>query len=117
MGTWLDDTEADLANLWKMPPQAQRELSATIVSLNVHEFHGELAVSTHWDAARRLVNWLASHGPVAGRWATVVPWDRQGHLNLTNTNYLLAFCRRYRLERPRMHFRTAARGMVPWYPT
>ena len=39
--------------------------------------------------------------PVAGRWATVVPWDRQGHLNLTNTNYLLAFCRRYRLERPR----------------
>lgn len=101
LGLWLTDTGADLANLLKMPPQAQRELSATIVSLNVHEFHGELAVSTHWDARRRLVNWLASQGPVAGRWATVVPWDRQGHLNLTNTNYLLAFCRRYRLERPR----------------
>jgi len=101
LGLWLTDTGADLANLLKMPPQAQRELSATIVSLNVHEFHGELAVSTHWDARRRLVNWLASQGSVAGRWATVVPWDRQGHLNLTNTNYLLAFCRRYRLERPR----------------
>ena len=25
---------------------------------------------------------------------------RQGHLNLTNTAYVIAFCRRYRLERP-----------------
>ena len=30
----------------------------------------------------------------------VVPWDRQGYMNLTNTAYVVAFCRRYRLERP-----------------
>jgi hypothetical protein len=50
-------------------------------NMHTHEFHGELAVSTHWDARRRLVNWLASHGPVAGRWATVVPWDRHETLS------------------------------------
>ena len=31
----------------------------------------------------------------------MVPWDRQGHNNLTNTAYLLSFCRRYRIERPK----------------
>eukprot|EP01043_Picozoa_sp_COSAG02_P096734 COSAG02_NODE_32999_length_507_cov_0.833333_2_plen_61_part_01 len=38
---------------------------------------------------------------MSGRWATVVPWDRQGKNNLTNTAYVLSFCRRYRIERPK----------------
>eukprot|EP01043_Picozoa_sp_COSAG02_P044756 COSAG02_NODE_4028_length_5886_cov_2.738552_3_plen_147_part_00 len=43
---------------------------------------------------------MAHQGPVSGGWTRVVPWDRQGNLNLTNTAYLINFCRRYRLERP-----------------
>ena len=38
---------------------------------------------------------------MSGRWVEVVPWDRQGNNNLTNTAYVLSFCRRYRIERPK----------------
>ena len=34
------------------------------------------------------------------RWVHAVPWDRQGHLNMTNAAYRVSFARRYRLERP-----------------
>ena len=47
------------------------------------------------------------------RWTQVVPWDRQGHLNLTNTAYVVAFCRRYRLERP-MRYRGPDKCKCGW---
>ena len=84
----------------RMPAHAQRELSASVVALHVHEFDVTLKADDHWESARRYVNWMAHQGPVSGGWTRVVPWDRQGNLNLTNTAYLINFCRRYRLERP-----------------
>ena len=40
-----------------------------------------------------------------------MPWDRHGHLNMSNTAYTVAFCRRYRLERPH-RLRGKARGGI-----
>ena len=75
--------------------------SASVVALDVYAFEFSLRSDTHWDASRRLVNWRAHQGPMSGRWVEVVPWDRQGNNNLTNTAYVLSFCRRYRIERPK----------------
>ena len=72
----------------RMPAHAQRELSASVVALHVHEFDVTLKADDHWDSARRYVNWMAHQGPMSAvRWTQVVPWDRQGNLNLTNTAY------------------------------
>lgn len=100
LGAWVNSTEGDIANIACMPDKAQRELSASVVALQVFDFKCHIESSTHWDAARRVVNWLTCQGRVAGRWTQVVPWDRHGHLNMNNTAYVVAFCRRYRLERP-----------------
>ena len=98
LSEWLRDTEGDIRNMVNMPEQAQRVLSATVGALQVHEFERKLRADVHWDSSRRFVNWLANKGWVSSRWTQVVPWDRQGHLNLTNTAYVIAFCRRYRLR-------------------
>ena len=37
---------------------AQRELSASVVALHVHEFEVALKADVHWDSARRFVNWI-----------------------------------------------------------
>ena len=101
LGDWLVATDACISNIAKMPMHAQRELSASVVALDVYAFEFSLRSDTHWDASRRLVNWRAHQGPMSGRWVEVVPWDRQGNNNLTNTAYVLSFCRRYRIERPK----------------
>ena len=76
LGAWVNSTEGDIANIACMPDKAQRELSASVVALQVYDFKCHLESSTHWDAARRAVNWLTCQGRVAGRWIQVVPWDR-----------------------------------------
>ena len=100
-GGWLVATDSCVSNIVAMPAHAQRELSASVVALDVYAFEFSLRSDTHWDASRRLVNWWAHQGSMSGRWAAVVPWDRQGNNNLTNTAYVLSFCRRYRIERPK----------------
>ena len=100
LGGWISDTSGDVRNIIAMPEHAQRVLSATVGALELHEFEQRLKVDTHWDSSRRLVNWLTQRGWNQGRWAMVVPWDRQGYMNLSNTAYVVAFCRRYRLGRP-----------------
>ena len=102
LGAWLDCTEGgDLSKLSFMPDKAQRELSASVVSLAVHAFEERLAGATTPDASRRLVNWRSVCDKRAGRWVAAVPWDRHGHYNVNNTAYYVSFARRYRLERPR----------------
>ena len=102
LGTWLDCTGGgDLRELGSMPDKAQRELSASVVSLAVHDFEERLDGATTPDASRRLVNWRSVCDRRAGRWVAAVPWDRHGHLNVNNTAYYVSFARRYRLERPR----------------
>ena len=101
LNDWLLATDGCVSNIARMPEHAQRELSASVVALDVYAFEFSLRSDTHWDASRRLVSWMAHQGPMSGRWAAVVPWDRQGHNNLTNTAYVLSFCRRYRIERPK----------------
>ena len=101
LGDWLERTDADVGRIIEMPDKAQREISASVVALEVYDFKCTLNASEDWDSVRRTVNYQACSGPQAGRWTQVVPWDRHGHLNMTNTAYLVAFCRRYRLERPR----------------
>ena len=101
LGDWLERTDADVGRIIEMPDKAQREISASVVALEVYDFKCMLNASEDWDSVRRKDNYQACSGPQAGRWTQVVPWDRHGHLNMTNTAYLVAFCRRYRLERPR----------------
>ena len=93
-------SRGDVANLARMPSHAQREISASVVALQVHAFEASLRRDTHWDSAKRLVNWLAHQGSFSGRWTQVIPWDRQGYLNMANTAYVVSFCRRYRIPRP-----------------
>ena len=100
LNTWLVCSEGDVANLARMPQHAQREISASVVALGVHSFEASLRADTHWDSAKRLVNWLAHQGALSGRWTQVVPWDRVGYLNMANTAYVVSFCRRYRIPRP-----------------
>eukprot|EP01044_Picomonas_judraskeda_P009045 COSAG03_NODE_1073_length_4898_cov_10.426339_9_plen_155_part_01 len=95
LNTWLVCSEGDVANLARMPQHAQREISASVVALGVHSFEASLRADTHWDSAKRLVNWLAHQGALSGRWTQVVPWDRVGYLNMANTAYVVSFCRRY----------------------
>eukprot|EP01043_Picozoa_sp_COSAG02_P024141 COSAG02_NODE_1310_length_13323_cov_17.158878_3_plen_89_part_00 len=66
-----------------MPDKAQREISATVVSLVAWEFERRVSGSTHEDASRRLVNWRSVCDPNAGRWVIAVPWDRHGHMNVS----------------------------------
>ena len=80
LNTWLVCSEGDVANLARMPQHAQREISASVVALGVHSFEASLRADTHWDSAKRLVNWLAHQGALSGRWTQVVPWDRVGYL-------------------------------------
>ena len=76
IGAWLDCTEGgDLRNLGSMPNKAQRELSASVVSLAVRDFEDRLAAATTPDASRRLVNWRSVCDRRAGRWVATVPWD------------------------------------------
>ena len=82
LNTWLLFSRGDVANLARMPPHAQREISASVVALQVHAFEASLRRDTHWDSAKRLVNWLAHQGSFSGRWTQVIPWDRQGYLNM-----------------------------------
>ena len=70
------------------------------MALRVHDFEASVQGDTHWDSAKRLVNWRAHQGSDSGRWTQVVPWDRQGYLNMANTAYVVSFCRRYRIPRP-----------------
>ena len=97
---WADTNRGDLRLIWRMPDKAQREISASVVSLAVWAFERRVSNSTHEDAGRRLVNWRSVCDPNAGRWVTAVPWDRHGHLNVNNTAYRVSFARRYRLGRP-----------------
>ena len=63
LGDWLVATDACISNIAKMPMHAQRELSASVVALDVYAFEFSLRSDTHWDASRRLVNWRAQdHG-------------------------------------------------------
>ena len=110
---WIKRTDANVGNIVEMPEKAQREISASIVSMEVYDFKCELDASTHWDVARRKVNYEACCGAQAGRWTQVVPWDRHGHLNMRNVAYLvrprdvipcsnvpvLYFCVLYKLRR------------------
>ena len=100
LGDWLVHTKGQLCNIGDMPDQAQRELSATVISQQIFDFGQQLTACRHWDALKRRANWLAECSRAAGRWTQVVPWDRMGYLNLTNTSYIIAFARRYRMERP-----------------
>ena len=51
-----------VSNIARMPEHAQRELSALVVALDVYAFEFSSRSDTHWDASRRLVNWMA-HQP------------------------------------------------------
>ena len=86
LGAWVNSTEGDIANIACMPDKAQRELSASVVALQVYDFKCHLESSTHWDAARRAVNWLTCQGRVAGRWIQVVPWDRDRQTDRNQTD-------------------------------
>ena len=97
---WEDTNRGDLRLIWHMPEKAQREISASVVSLAAWEFERRVGGSAHEDAGRRLANWRSVCDPNAGRWVTAVPWDRHGHMNVNNTAYRVSFARRYRLQRP-----------------
>ena len=85
LNTWMVRSRGDVANLECMPPHAQREISASVVALQVRAFEASLRADTHWDSSKRLVNWLAHQGSDSGRWTQAIPWDRQGYLNMANT--------------------------------
>lgn len=56
LDAWMLCTEqGDLRYLARMPDKAQRELSASVVSLEVHAFRNHLEGATRVDATRRLV--------------------------------------------------------------
>ena len=75
--TWLRCTEhGDLRHIGRMPDKAQRELSASVVSLDVHAFQCHLEGATHVDATRRLVNWRSVCDSRAI--GTQCEWDRTG---------------------------------------
>ena len=42
----------DVANLIRMPDHAQREISASVVALQVHDFEATLQRDDHWDATK-----------------------------------------------------------------
>lgn len=90
LDAWLRCTDADVGRIAHMPEKAQREISASVVSMEVYDFKCDLAASEDWDSARRKVNYEACCGMQAGRWTQVVPWDRHGHLNMSNTAYTVA---------------------------
>ena len=38
MDEWLKRTDADVGNIFEMPDKAQREISASVVSMEVYDF-------------------------------------------------------------------------------
>ena len=91
LGEWLRCTDANVTRIGEMPDKAQREISASVVAMEVYDFRCDLEASDDWDSVRRKVNYETCCGVQAGRWTQVVPWDRHGHLNMSNTAYLVAF--------------------------
>ena len=62
LGAWLDRTDGgDLRKLGSMPDKAQRELSASVVSLVVRDFEERLAGATRTDASRRFLGNLLQY--------------------------------------------------------
>ena len=68
LGDWLERTDANVGRIIEMPDKAQREISASVVALEVYDFKCMLNASEDWDSVRRKVNYQACSGPQAGRW-------------------------------------------------
>eukprot|EP01048_Picozoa_sp_COSAG05_P017979 COSAG05_NODE_2551_length_2912_cov_19.237463_3_plen_91_part_00 len=66
LGDWLERTEEDVGRIIEMPDKSQREISASVVALDVYDFKCALSASEDWDSVRRRVNYQACCGPQAG---------------------------------------------------
>ena len=53
LGDWMVHTKGQLCNIGDMPDQAQRELSATVISQQIFDFGQQLTACRHWDALKR----------------------------------------------------------------
>jgi hypothetical protein len=62
---WLEKTEGDIRNLARMPEQAQRSISQSVVAVQVQTFRHTVRNDPDGGSAKRYDNWLAECNAVA----------------------------------------------------
>jgi hypothetical protein len=71
---WLEKTEGDIRNLARMPEQAQRSISQSVVAVQVQTFRHTVRNDPDGGSAKRYDNWLAECNAVASAAWQATAW-------------------------------------------
>ena len=74
---WLEKTDGDIRNLARMPEQAQRSISQSVVAVQVQTFRDTVRNDPDGGSAARYDNWLAECNAVASAAWQATAWVQE----------------------------------------